>query len=100
MEFVNSRGTVSDELMRKWFVQIVQALRYTHQKGLVHKDIKVWISSEQSLLLLLTARPRSSTISCLMAIECCSPIGAMHMSGALATRASAMQAPRAIGRLR
>ena len=45
----------SDEELKKWWNQLVDALNYTHQKGIVHRDIKpgnIFVDKQGNVKLL------------------------------------------------
>ncbi|XP_023242154.1 testis-specific serine/threonine-protein kinase 3-like [Centruroides sculpturatus] len=38
--YVQNNGALSESLAKKWFVQILEALRYCHRKDIAHRDLK------------------------------------------------------------
>lgn len=60
--FVSQRGRLSDELIRKIFIDAATGLKVLHDHGLLHLDIKpgnLWIRPDNSLVILDLGASRS-----------------------------------------
>lgn len=62
--FVAQRGRLSDEVIRKIFIDAATGLNVLHERGLLHLDIKpgnLWIRPDNSLVILDLGASRSKT---------------------------------------
>jgi len=41
LEFINSKKRLTEEEAREIFIQLIEALEYTHNKNIIHRDIKL-----------------------------------------------------------